>query len=263
MTFSGEFRRSIAVALFVLIVGFIGTIVLLPLVSRQHEVLLSSLLLDNIGMLASSLGRLQKRRSLALKLEQHDQQSNHNQHRNEQQQKQQQQPDATFNGIPLVYRQGKPRSSVYCIEEGVAGRRSYTGQQNNENHSNVSWMFRSCRFDYLCFDTKRQDYVLFRNGESNDKNHHSQQSMLFSMDLPPDNWTLAVALGGINPRWLDQLGFDKGAWKVRWFPTILPAAQDNTTTLDEADTDVGYYTLPDNHVLVPFHSFAGHNVGML
>jgi hypothetical protein len=191
-------------------------------------------------------------------------------HRNLQQQQQhnnhdQQKPDATFNGIPLVHHSGKPRSSVYCIEEGRRGGTN-GGHQQHDMDKNVSWMFRSCRFENLCFDVKRQDYVLFRNsggGGGNDESNSDLQNQrplesysTFS-DLPTDNETLSAALGGINPRWLDQRGFDKGVWKVRWFPTILP---DDFTRLEET-AGAGYYALPDHHILIPFHSFAGHNVG--
>jgi hypothetical protein len=65
-----------------------------------------------------------------------------------------------------------------------------------------------------------------------------------------------VSLGGINPRWsiVGKGGFNKGIWKVRWFPKIIDASEVQVQ---------GYYELPEDYVLVPFHSFAAHNVGHL
>ena len=43
-------------------------------------------------------------------------------------------------------------------------------------------------------------------------------------------------------------GFNMGSWKVRWFPEVRASL-----------TMSGYYQLPPEHVMVPFHSFAAHN----
>jgi hypothetical protein len=58
-----------------------------------------------------------------------------------------------------------------------------------------------------------------------------------------------VALGGINPRWTTE-----EQNKVRWFPKIVFPHQLSTSSI---------YMLPDHVVLLPFHSFAAHNVGHL
>jgi hypothetical protein len=65
------------------------------------------------------------------------------------------------------------------------------------------------------------------------------------------NISLAVAIGGINPRWDSKSGFDKGSWKVKWFPDVRPTSQIPPT----------YLQLEHSTLLIPFHSFAGHNVG--
>lgn len=133
---------------------------------------------------------------------------------------------ASFNGIDLKYRSGFPPSFVEC-----------TGG-NNRLNLNESWMFRSCKFNYLCFDMELKEHVLFR-----DPRH--------PLWVPTDNFTHSVALGGVNPRW-NEAGDDKGVWKVRWFPRIKQASK-----------DMSYYELPDYVVEIPFHSFAAHNVGHL
>jgi len=147
--------------------------------------------------------------------------------------------DATFNGIPLVYQNGHQqiRSSYYCTGRSM-GRRSLDGGSEIDDDS---WMFRSCRFRNLCFDTNKQDYVMF---------------------VPPSKFShltetkseQALALGGINPRWDLRTGEeDKGSWKVKWFPQIL----------SDSISEGGFYQLPSKFIWLPFHSLAAHNVGHL
>lgn len=131
----------------------------------------------------------------------------------------------TFNGVPVTYHaKVTPASRVQCIHNHAAD----AGGGKNE-----SWMFRSCRFENLCLDMDRREYVLFVNddGDENDT-------------------ALSVALGGINPRWMGR-GFNMGVWKVKWQPATRQSAVD------------GYYALPAEYVWIPWHSFAAHNVGHL
>ncbi|GKZ00044.1 hypothetical protein MPSEU_000957800 [Mayamaea pseudoterrestris] len=93
---------------------------------------------------------------------------------------------------------------------------------------NISWQFTSCQYTNLCFNVQTFQYVLAAGATS-----------------------LPVALGGINPRWDVGAGYDRGSTKVKWSPNVMAAEVDQ------------YYQLPDDVVLVPFHSFAGHNVGHL
>jgi hypothetical protein len=62
--------------------------------------------------------------------------------------------------------------------------------------------------------------------------------------------SLPLAVGGINPRWQGK-EFNQGIEKVKWAPKVL------------GELPTKYYMLEDDVVLVPFHSFAGHNVGHL
>jgi hypothetical protein len=142
----------------------------------------------------------------------------------------------TFNNIPLTYRKGAPSSAAHCVG-------------GDSRPANVSWMFRSCQFQNLCMDMQTRVYVLVRDAKHNDwlPPPHSVSS------VDGSNLTdYAVSLGGINPRWSTGKGFNKGVWKVRWFPKIIDASEVQ-----------GYYELPADRVLVPFHSFAAHNVGHL
>jgi hypothetical protein len=145
----------------------------------------------------------------------------------------------TFNGIPITYRKGAPSSAVHCVG-------------GDSRPDSVSWMFRSCQFQNLCMDMQTRDYVLVRDAKHDDW-------LPAVLARATDNNTLTdyeygVSLGGINPRWSirGKGGFNKGIWKVRWFPKIIDASEVQ-----------GYYELPAEYVLVPFHSFAAHNVGHL
>ncbi|KAL7555964.1 hypothetical protein ACA910_003230 [Epithemia clementina (nom. ined.)] len=146
---------------------------------------------------------------------------------------------ATFNDIELSYHEGMPKSHFYCV--GPTNWKHY--DQTNEDAADA-WMFRSCRFHNLCFDTNQNEYVLF---------------------MPPD-WnptsvedTTALAIGGINPRWDLRQGEEFGSRKVKWFPKVVKYASGSGSEYSFS----GFYQLPPNHILVPFHSFAGHNVGHL
>ena len=149
----------------------------------------------------------------------------------------------SFNGVPMTYKQGAPSSAVHCVG-------------GDSRPSSESWMFRSCQFQNLCMDMETRDYVLVRDAVHDDWIPPLVPS---ATGTATDHNTLAdydneygVSLGGINPRWAIGKGFNKGIWKVRWFPKVI-----------EASEVQGYYELPVDYVLVPFHSFAAHNVGHL
>jgi hypothetical protein len=151
-----------------------------------------------------------------------------------------------FNGIPMTYRKGAPASAVHCVG-------------GDSRPSDVSWMFRSCQFQNLCMDMETRDYVLVRDAMHDDwlpPHVPAAADNINNTALADYHNEYGISLGGINPRWsvVDKGGFNKGVWKVRWFPKII----------DASDVQVqGYYDLPADRVLVPFHSFAAHNVGHL
>lgn len=148
-------------------------------------------------------------------------------------------PDAevagTFNTLPTRLRSEPFRSFAHC-----------TQHNKGTTDSDESWKLRSCRFTNLCFDVGTNRYVVFYDKLKRGEEFHTK------LDVGPEsNKSLAVAIGGINPRWDSKSGFDKGSWKVRWFPDVRPASQIPSS----------YLQLDDSTLLVPFHSFAGHNVG--
>jgi hypothetical protein len=149
----------------------------------------------------------------------------------------------TFNGVPIAYRKGAPSSAVHCVG-------------GDSRPTSESWMFRSCQFQHLCMDMETRDYVLVRDAKAK---HDDWLPPVPETDNDSNTLTdydneYGLSLGGINPRWSIGKGFNKGVWKVRWFPKIIDASEVQVQ---------GYYELPVEYVLVPFHSFAAHNVGHL
>jgi hypothetical protein len=140
----------------------------------------------------------------------------------------------TLNTLPARFRGETFRSYAHC-----------TRHNSGITEVDESWKLRSCRFTNLCFDVATKRYVVFYD-------KYERKDIRTSLDVSPEsNESLAVAIGGINPRWDSKSGFDKGSWKVKWFPDVRPASQIPST----------YLQLEDSTLLVPFHSFAGHNVG--
>lgn len=101
--------------------------------------------------------------------------------------------DATFNGVPAIYRKGAPPvSEMKCTES-------------------EDWMFRSCLFQTMCFDLQQNDFVVV-----GDAGNSSVQR-------------LHVSLGGINPRWdvtsPNEDPSSKGSWRLKWFPRTVTNVQ--------------------------------------
>ena len=143
-------------------------------------------------------------------------------------------PDGSFNKVPIYLRTAEFHSSVHCI---------------GETHDlSTAWMYRSCKFHNLCFDTSTTDFFLVKSPVEQKYQEHRMDGSFVSTSMLQHN--MSLALGGINPRW-QGTDFNQGIDKVKWFPNIVdePPAQ--------------YFSLPDNMVLLPFHSFAAHNVGHL
>ena len=145
---------------------------------------------------------------------------------------------ATFNGLPLTHHNGLPESEYYCV-------RHY--EHSSARNTQKDWMVQSCKFRNLCWDTVQQQFILFVPNRTN-----------MSSGKHLDHPDVAVALGGINPRWDLRDGPEFGSWKVKWFPTIV-----SPETAFSANISSGFYQLPPNYILVPFHSLAGHNAGHL
>jgi hypothetical protein len=148
--------------------------------------------------------------------------------------------DGSFNGYPVQLRQGIPfHSSVHCV-----------GETHNPD---TAWMYRSCEFTNLCLDIQTKEFFVVESQTEQELQKHPIPQAYVSTQLSSPNNTagstnLTVALGGINPRWLGK-DFNQGIQKVKWFPKRVPVPPSQ------------YYELDSNVVLVPFHSFAAHNVG--
>jgi hypothetical protein len=139
--------------------------------------------------------------------------------------------DGFFNTIPVSLETKPFHSTVHCV-----------GETHQES---TAWMYRSCHFSYLCFDTNASEFVLVAS-----PHEQGLQKKLVPNSFVSTSTNTTVALGGINPRWKGK-DFNQGIHKVEWFPRILPRPPKE------------YYMLPSSVLLIPFHSFAAHNVGHL
>lgn len=147
-------------------------------------------------------------------------------------------PDGTFNGYNLYYENYKDgwHSNAHCI---------------GENFRPDAWRHRSCHFQNLCFDMDSKEYVLFTSPEQVELEHVLRNENLTFFD-PASSMNTTVAIGGLNPKWGDTPG--EGINTMEWYPRLV--------STDEV-VKSGYYTLHPETVLVPYHSFAGHNPGHL
>lgn len=151
-------------------------------------------------------------------------------------------PDGTFNGGP-VYLQTKPlsaiRSSAHCVGE--------TYQRKS------AWKRRSCRFEFLCYNSTSSDFVVFESPDDRALARLllQREFMHVSTSLHRNNASNAVSIGGINPKWGKE-----GIRRLKWFPNIVPLRQKDHSQLT-------YYELPESTVLLPFHSLNGANPGHL
>jgi hypothetical protein len=151
--------------------------------------------------------------------------------------------NATFEGYTLTFQDTSPQQTIsHCVGENY--------------QSKTSWMHRSCHFQFMCFDTASQEYVVFNDPqveglmqEHVEDSHHLldvSQSYL----QPSINKHNTVSIGGINLKWGMDDNF--GINRLEWFPQIR-TVQDYTA----------YWELPDNVVMIPFHSLNGANPGHL
>jgi len=149
-------------------------------------------------------------------------------------------PDGTFNGVPVwLRRKANFRSKVHCV---------------GENYRDDAWRYRSCRFQYLCFNTTSKNYQIYQSHNerllsvylAQRKHMHSSTTMLrFGA-----NNTNAVSIGGINQKWNED-----GIERLKWFPRVVHVP--NYTD------EIPFYELPPDTVMIPFHSFNGANPGHL
>jgi hypothetical protein len=109
------------------------------------------------------------------------------------------------------------------------------------NRTTDSWMYRTCEYTNLCWNTSSRQYVAIVD------NHHLNSNIPY------------VSIGGINPRWKSISGSDPELGeviKMRWKPEEVAAS-----SIDPSS--ILHFELDEDTILLPFHSMAGHNVGHL
>jgi hypothetical protein len=113
-------------------------------------------------------------------------------------------------------------------------------------------MYRSCEFTNLCLDTQTREFHIVQSTSQQELQEHRVPLSYISTELLSSDAStnLTLALGGINPRWLGK-DYNQGIEKVKWFPKVVSQAP------------AQYYVLDPTVTLLPFHSFAAHNVGHL
>jgi hypothetical protein len=177
-------------------------------------------------------------------------------------------PDGTFNGYPIYYHQVNESiySQVHCVGETyppvpidfepVNKRKKKLKDQVD---ADWTWTRRSCQFSFFCFDLETREFQIYQDPEEHDMLDFLQQrphmdvsqSFVTEHELTLNqrlNSSYAVSIGGVNLKWTRA---SHGVPRLKWFPRIL----------HEPPKD--FYALPDNVVLLPFHSLAAFNPGHL
>lgn len=178
-------------------------------------------------------------------------------------------PDGTFNGYPIYYHQVVNESiysQVHCVGETYppvpdksVPRMKRKHKLKKQADADWTWTHRSCQFSFFCFDLETREYQIFQDPREHDMLDFLQQrphmdvsqSFVTEHELTRNqrpNSSYAVSIGGINLKWGRA---EYGMSRLKWFPRIL----------HEPPKD--FYALPDNVVLLPFHSLAGFNPGHL
>jgi hypothetical protein len=150
---------------------------------------------------------------------------------------------ASFEGYTLTFKDSSPKETIsHCVGENY--------------QSKTSWMHRSCHFQFMCFDTASQEYVVFQDPQGErlmqehveDSHHFLDVSQSYLQ--PAVNKYNTVSIGGINLKWGMDDNF--GVSRLQWFPKIR-TIQDYTA----------YWELPENVIMIPFHSLNAANPGHL
>jgi Glycosyltransferase 61 len=151
--------------------------------------------------------------------------------------------DGTFNGYPIYFRTKDAVETVpHCVGENY--------------QEGVSWMHRSCEFNFFCFDTETKDYVVFQSPEEERIYPHVDKRPFLDVSQSylnqSKNRPNTVSLGGINLKW--SMDEHTGIPRLEWFPEVRTA---------HPAESVSFYELPPSVVMIPFHSMNGANPGHL
>lgn len=146
---------------------------------------------------------------------------------------QQNEADASFNNVPITH-----------VPPSTAAGFHSTAHCIGLTFSEESWVYRSCKYQNLCYDISQSVFVLFQSTRSKMINDILTQSgdreQLFTLSSALDT---TVSIGGINEKWSK-----KDQALLEWSPVIHDYNEQNL--LRE-----GYYALPEDIVLVPFHRY--------
>ena len=155
-------------------------------------------------------------------------------------------PDGYFNGGP-IYQQRKKLSDIasyaHCVGETY-------------QPSKVAWKDKSCHFQFLCYNTSSYEYIVFESPQARflARNLALRPFAHVSDNLHRHNHSDTISLGGINLKWGNA-----GIARLRWFPKIIPLPSYEIGQQRE----LVYYELPQNTVMIPYHSLNGANPGHL
>ena len=140
-------------------------------------------------------------------------------------------PDGSLDDIPLFYNTDTrrlPYTTVQCVGENF--------EPDN------SWLFRSCKFQNVCFDTNAKEFVFVQSPtERALKDTFLRASSkefiaISSLAKEESKFSLGPIHFETSPQEEESL---------RWFPKIIQRDEMPTT---------GFYELPSNIVLVPFRA---------
>ena len=150
-------------------------------------------------------------------------------------------PDALFNNVGVYYKAYDRHfhSTIQCV---------------GENFQSDSWKYRSCQFRNLCYDVDSREFLLFQSPlglEMESKMKESRYDKFISTATSMNSSLAEMSLGSLNLKWHSDIS------KVKWFPRVI-SVEDNANVLRN-----GYYELPEDKVLVPYHSLNGMNPGHL
>ena len=104
--------------------------------------------------------------------------------------------DETFNGFDLYKVNKPPKTDIHCVGENF--------------EENRSWLFRSCRFETFCFDTKLKDFVVYPKNPLN----ASVYGKLWTSTHNEKRYT-AVAAGAQNKMWWPVYFNERGGLTTR------------------------------------------------
>ena len=106
--------------------------------------------------------------------------------------------------------------------------------------------------DFFCFDTETKDYVVFDRAENEKMYKHAESQPFIDISQSylkkSQSKANTMSLGGINLKWGNEVS------RLEWFPEIR---------IIKDDQSLSYYELPENVVLIPFHSTNAANPGHL